>query len=136
MSIDDGPNSIDWVPLGNRACGLVFGGRIVALIYWQGPRSGEDHAHSDGGFWWVPAELPVDHFWLFAASDPGKTEWALARERAVDAYLEWAPREAAYDAALRREAAEVLSARLRQDGRLRERPLMRAWSRARSDQDG
>jgi hypothetical protein len=117
MSSDDGPNSLDWIPLGEHACGLVFGGRIVALVYWQGAPPGGDHGSGEAGFWWVPAELPVDHFSLFAASYPDQADWARARERAAEAYAAWAPREAAYTAQLRREAAELLRrARRQPDG--------------------
>src|SRR4051812_44343060 len=80
MSSADGPNTLDWIPLGEHACGLVFGGRIVALVYWQGAPPGGDHGSGEAGFWWVPAELPVDHFSLFAASYPDAADWARARE--------------------------------------------------------
>jgi hypothetical protein len=125
MCTDD-PAGLDWIPLGEHACGLVFGGRIVALVYWQDA----EPEHSGAGFWWVPADLPVDHFSLFAASNPTAMDWARAREHAANAYADWAPREAAYTAELRHEAAELMSrARMRQVGWLQETPL-RAQARS------
>jgi hypothetical protein len=118
----DGPNALDWVPLGEHACGLVHGGRVVAVVYWQDARSDGEDEHA--GFWWVPADLPVDHFSLFAAPSPADADWARARARAADAYVAWAPREAAYTEDLRREAAALLGrARLRQKAGAREEPL-------------
>jgi hypothetical protein len=129
MSNNDSPNGLDWIPLGEQACGLVFGGRVVALVYWQDAQS----EHSGAGFWWVPADLPVDHFSLFAASDPTPTDWERAREGAAHAYADWAPREAAYTAELQHEAAELLSrARMRQEGWLPEAPFAAS---SRSSQD-
>jgi hypothetical protein len=118
------PKGLEWIPLGEHACGLVFGGRVVALVYWQDAQPGGEHEHSAAGFWWVPADLPVDHFSLFAASNPTAVEWARAREHAAIAYADWAPREAAYTAELRHEAAELSRrARMRQEGWLQESPL-------------
>jgi hypothetical protein len=134
MSIDDGSNSLSWVQLGEHACGLVFGGRIVAVVYWQDAQPGDDEHRA--AFWWVPAELPVDHFSLFASSNPSEADWARARERAADAYVAWVPREAAYTEELRREAVEVLSRlRSRQEERGREHAPIRAWSRPPRDRD-
>ena len=134
MSIDAGPNSLEWVALGTRACGLVSAGRIVALVYWLGT---DDAALDEGsvlpavgeaGFFWVPAGLPVDHFSLFKAPNPAESDWVRARELAARSYLEWTLQEAGHLAELRREAAELLSrSRWWHEDRIRERLLSRTW---------
>jgi hypothetical protein len=127
MSIDAGPGSMDWVAVGTRACALVFGGRIATVVYWQGADGVQPgdcsgvRPVSDAGFWWVPAELPVDRFFLFHAPDPAESDWVRARELAANAYLEWRLEEAGRTAELRREAAELLSrSRWWHDDRMRD----------------
>jgi hypothetical protein len=131
MSFDAGPISMDWIAVGARAFALVVAGRIVAIVYWHGAELGEPGgvpAVGDAGFSWVPADLPVDHFFLFAAPNPAEGDWARARETAADAYIQWMRQEAGYIARLRREAAELLSvSRWWQDDRLREQLRSRAW---------
>ena len=133
MSIDAMPIMVGWVAVGERACGLVFAGRIAALVYWQPAQlteAGAEPMVCNAGFSWVPVDLPVDHFFLVEAPDPDEADWARARELAASAYLDWMRREAGYTAELRREAAELLSrSRWWQDEQLREELLSRAWYR-------
>jgi hypothetical protein len=130
MSIDARPSIPQWVAIGARAFGLVVAGRIVALVYWQAVQEAERGESSgvDAGFAWVPADLPVDHFFLFPATNPAEGDWARARELAAGAYLEWMRRETDYTAELRCEAAELLSrSRWWQNEQVREHLLSRAW---------
>jgi hypothetical protein len=133
MSIDGGPSSLHWVAVGARASGLVFAGRIVALLYWQGAQPAElgepgVPAVGDAGFSWVPTDVPVDRFFLFGAPNPAEGDWARARELAAGAYLEWMRREADRTAELRKEAVELLSrSRWWRDERVREQLLGRTW---------
>jgi hypothetical protein len=134
MSIDAGPGTLEWVALGTRACGLVFAGRIVAVVYWHGAEDAELREHSgapdvgEAGFSWVPADLAVDHFVLFEAPNPQESDWIRARELAAGAYSEWTLQEASRTAELRREAAELLSrSRWWRNERMPERLLSRRW---------
>jgi hypothetical protein len=127
MSINAEPSSLDWAQVGAWTFGLVFAGRIVALVYWQGAEvadlGGPDVAlvARDAGFAWVPADLPVDHFFLFEAPNPAEDDWIRARALTAEAYLGWRRREADRTAELRSEAAELLRrSRWWRDERLRE----------------
>jgi hypothetical protein len=135
MSIDTALSSLDWVAVGERACGLVFAGRIVALVYWQG--TGVAERGEPAGFSWLPADLPVDRFFLLPAANPAEGDWRRARELAVGAYLEWMRRDADYTAELRREAAELLGrSRWWRDEGVREQLLSRAWDRPGGSEPG
>ena len=95
MSTHAEPITLNWVAVGERAFGMVFSGRIVALVYWEstdvaetgGP--GGEPVVTDAGFAWVPADLPWEHFYLFQAPNPAESDWARARELAARAFFEW-----------------------------------------------
>jgi hypothetical protein len=92
MSINAPPITLAWVAVGALAFGLVHAGQIVALVYWERADVAEldgDPAVTDAGFSWVPAGLPWEHFYLFAAPHASADAWAQAREQAARAYFEW-----------------------------------------------
>ena len=134
MSINAEQSNLGWVPVRELTFGLVFAERIVALVYWQGAEMA-DLGGPDGapmaraaGFAWVPADLPVEHFFLFEAPNPAEHDWIRARELAAEGYFAWRQQEAERTAELRSEAAELLSrSRWWRDDRVREQLLSRAW---------
>jgi hypothetical protein len=155
MTIDAKPITLDWVAVGPGAFGLVWDGRIMALVYWEragvAQRSGPggEPVVTDPGFSWVPVDLPWEHFYLFQAPNPVEGDWARARELAARAYFEWTearsrierehparPRETD-DAELRREAAELLrGSEWWQEELLREELLSRKWDGPKSGKHG
>jgi hypothetical protein len=94
MSISAERITLEWVAVGERAFGLVYADRIVALVYWEdanvgvlGGPSGEPTV-TDAGFSWVPADGPWEHFYLFETAVPNEKSWAHARELAAQAYFD------------------------------------------------
>ena len=114
MTLHAEMTTLRWVPVGASACGLVLAGRMIALVYWQGPDAAEPGEHrvaTPPGFSWLPVDRPSEPAHLFAAPKPAAADWDHARELAVLGYVDLtAPpaREADDISALRREAAELL----------------------------
>jgi hypothetical protein len=93
MSIQAEPSTLHWVAVGGAAYGLVLGGRIVALVYWEDADVAEADGEpvvTDAGFTWVLSHRPWEHFYLFPAGDPEPSHWARARGAAAAAYFDWA----------------------------------------------
>jgi hypothetical protein len=95
MSLHAELSTLHWVAVGVAAFGLVLGGRIVAIVYWEGADVAELAADgepvvTEPGFTWVWAQQPWEHFYLFPAPDPVPEAWERAREEAARAYLEHA----------------------------------------------
>jgi hypothetical protein len=138
-------STLRWVPVGASACGLVLAGRIIALVYWQGPdaadlgQPGDRPIATCPGFSWLPVDRPSEPMHLFEAPDPAAGDWERARELAALGYFDLAapqPRTGQQDhaceandiSALRREAAELLRrSPWWQRELLREELLSRRW---------
>ena len=92
MTITTPSITLAWVAVGEAAYGLVLGGRVVALVYWERANVAEldgDPVVTDAGVLWVPTELPWEHYYLFAAPSVSDEDWVRAREQAARAYFGW-----------------------------------------------
>jgi hypothetical protein len=85
--------TLEWVEVGRSAFGLVYAGRVVALVYWRGADAAEvagvhcEPVVVDAGFSWMPGDAPWDHFYLFEAPEPSPSDWERARREAACGYL-------------------------------------------------
>jgi hypothetical protein len=86
-----GATTLDWARIGDTAFGLMHGGLLVAVAYWDrshvAETPGGEPVATNPGFSWVACGAPLDHFFLFEAREPSDSDWTRARDQAARAYF-------------------------------------------------